>query len=71
MEPTREILNTFVTTGVLLDWIPVKGDFRAAFLKAVGVDDEEPVRSLAAIDEADIQAIRGSLKVGEDYLSPA
>ena len=57
--------------GQILDWVPVASPLREAFLEALGLQEVSPARILAAIDEEDALALRNSLRVNGQPLTPA
>ena len=71
MEPTQQVLDTFVTVANITEWLPMSGPFKDEFLKAIGIPDTEPTRSLAEVEEEDIHTIRTTLTVEGRALSPA
>ena len=59
------------TVGHVAGWIPMPAPLLAAALEELGLEEASYVRHLANIDEADLMAARGTIKVGERPLTPA
>ena len=70
MEPTRDELDAMVKITDVLDWVPVRGTLRAAFMAAIGAEDDDPTRVLASMREELFLETVGALKIEGVGLSP-
>ena len=70
-EPPMARLATMATVADILDWVPVASPVREAMLGALGLQEGSPVRILAGIDEEDVLALRSSLRIDGQPLTPA
>ena len=70
-QPAPLVLAGMTTVQDVMDWVPIKGDFLTAACTELGVDLADPVRTLANIDEKDLDEVKKSLKVGERALNAA
>ena len=69
--PTGQELAAMSTVGHVARWIPMPAPLLAAVLEELGLEETSFVRHLATIDEADVVAARGTIKVNEQPLTPA
>ena len=72
-EPPAATREKWEKVSDALDWAYVKGSLRTALLAALGFGEngDEPLRILANITEAKIDATINELKVGDKKLLPA
>ena len=61
------------TVADVCEWALVKDTFRTGLLEAFGVQPDDPLRTLACIEEEDVKEVRATLALGEakTKLNPA
>ena len=57
-QPALLVLAGMVSVADVMDWVPIKGDSLTAACTGLGVGLADPVRTLANIDEKDVQGGR-------------
>ena len=71
-EPSAGELRGMDTIEKVLNWVPINDlALRAAWLRDLGLNEGDPVRSLADIEKEDIERVRDALRIAETGLNPA
>lgn len=71
MEPSPAELRELSTIGAIMDWCLFPAPLREAFAASMGLEPTNPARLLAAIREADVLTAIGSMRVGDNPITPA
>ena len=70
-QPSSAVLAAMATVGDVFDWVPIKDAFREAVCTELRVAVGDPVRTLANIDEGDLNDAKKTIKIGERVLNAA
>ena len=63
MEPTSEELTAFRTVSDVLAWVPLGGQAKDAALEKLGLEEDDPPRILAALNETVIEDAKETTRV--------
>ena len=69
--PSPAVLAAMATVGDVFDWVPIKDAFRDAVCTELGVAVGDPVRTLANVEEGDLNDAKKTIKIGDRALNAA